>query len=100
MYLEYRLNFDQYFPICGYDGKLILPSDSVHKLGVIIDSYLIVGHHMNSISKSVNYHLRRIAHIRKYCSTKKLTNILILSRIDYCGSLFSNMNSTDIKKYI
>ena len=55
---------------------------------------------MNAISKSANYHLRRIAHIRKYCSTRitrTLINALVLSRIDYCRSLFSDTNSTDIK---
>ena len=29
--------------------------------------------------------------------TRTLINALILSRIDYCGSLFSCINSTDIK---
>ena len=56
---------------------------------------------MNAISKSANYHFRRISHIRKYCSTRitrTLINALVLSRIDYCGSLFSDTNSTDIKK--
>ena len=42
------------------DGKLIQPSDSVHNLGVIMDSSLSFGHHMNAISKSANYYLRRI----------------------------------------
>ena len=56
---------------------------------------------MNAISKYANYHLRRIACIRKYCSThinRTLINVLVLSRIDYCGSLFSDTNNTDIKK--
>ena len=66
-----------------------------------MDLSLSFGHHMNAISKSANYHLRRIAHIRKYCSTRitrTLINALVLSRIDYCGSIFSDTNITDIKK--
>ena len=55
------------FPSVIFDGKLIQPSDSVCNLGIIMDSSLSFCHHMNVISKSVNYHLRRIAHIRKYC---------------------------------
>ena len=46
------------------------------------------------IVKSANFHLRRIIPIRKYCSkriTKLLTNVLVLSRSDYCGSLFSDL---------
>ena len=54
------------FPSVIIDGKLIQPSDSVRNLGVIMSSSLSLGHHMNAISKSANYHLRRIAHIRKY----------------------------------
>ena len=56
---------------------------------------------MNAIYKSVNYYLRRIAYIRKYystCITRKLINAIALSRIYYCGSLFSDINITDIKK--
>ena len=66
-----------------------------------MDSSLSFGHHMNAISKSVNYHLRRIAHIRKYCSTRitrTLMNALVLSRIDYCGLFVSDTSSTDIQK--
>ena len=58
---------------------------------------------MNAISKSANYHLRKIANIRKYCSkriTRKLINAHILYRINYCGSHFSDTNSTDIKKSV
>ena len=56
---------------------------------------------MINISKSANIHLRRIAYIRKYCSTRitrKLINYLVLSRIDYHGLHFSDINSTDIQK--
>ena len=75
------------FPSVVIDGKLIQSSESVRNLGVIIDSSLSFGRHMNAISKSANYHLRRIAHIKKYCSTRitrTLINFLVLSRIDYC----------------
>ena len=58
------------FPSVIIDGKLIQPSDSVRNLGVIMDSSLSVGHNMNAIYKSANYNLRRIIHIRKYCSTR------------------------------
>ena len=77
------------FPSVIIYGKLIHPSDSVHNFGVIMDSSLSFGHHMNAISKSVNYHLRRIAHNRKYYSC------IIYSRIDYGGSLFSDSHIPD-----
>ena len=42
-----------------------------------------------------------IRHIRKYCSkriTKLLINAIVLSRIDYCGSLFSDLKNIEVKK--
>ena len=97
---ECILNTD-YFTICVIDGEFILPYNSVRNHGVIMDIHLSFGHHMNATYKSANYHLRRIAYIRKYFSTRitrKLINDLVLSMIDYCGSLFSDINSADIKK--
>ena len=76
------------------------PSASVRNIGVIFDSTLSFDAHINSISKSANFHLRRIRHIRKYCSkriTKLLINALVLSRIDYCGSLFSDLKNIEVK---
>ena len=62
-----------------------------------MDSKLSFDQHMNDISKSANYNVRRIAHISKYYYTR-ITRKLINARIDYGGSLFSDINSTDIKK--
>ena len=42
-----------------------------------------------------------IRHIRKYCSkliTKLLINDLVLSIIDYCGSLFNDLKNIEVKK--
>ena len=44
------------FPSVIIDGNLILPSNSVRSMGVIMDSSLSFGQHMNAISKSANYH--------------------------------------------
>ena len=88
------------FPPVIIDGRVIHPSASVRNLGVIFDSTLSFDAHINSISKSANFHLRRIRHIRKYCSkriTKLLINALVLSRIDYCGSLFSDLKNIEVK---
>ena len=53
------------FPYIIIDVKLVLPSDSVRNLCIIMDSNLYFVQHMNSIFKTINYHLRRIAHIGK-----------------------------------
>ena len=83
------------------DGKVIHPSVSVRKLGVNFDSTLYFDAHISSISKSANFHLHRIDHIIKYFSkriTKLLINSLVLSRIDYCGSLFSELKNIEVIK--
>ena len=60
----------------------------------IVGSTLSFDAHISYIPKSTNFHLRSIDHIRKYFTnhiTKQLINVLVLSRIDYCRSLFSNL---------
>ena len=83
------------FPPVIIDGRVIHLSASVRNLGVIFDSRLSTlstlstlsfDAHISSISKYVNFHLRRIRHIIKYCYTRitnLLINALVLSRIDY-----------------
>ena len=70
------------FPYVIIYSKLIQPSDSVRNLGVIMDSSLSFGYHMHAISKSANYNLCRIAHIRKYCSTHITRTLLLLYYLD------------------
>ena len=45
--------------------------------------------------------MRKIRHIRNYCSpniTKRLLNALVLSRIDYCCSLFYGIKNSEVIK--
>ena len=89
------------FPPVIIDVRVIHPSASVRNLGVIFDSTLSFDAHISYISKSANFHLHRIRHIRKYCSrhiTKLLINAIVLSRIYYCGSLFSDLQNIKIYK--
>ena len=89
------------FPQVIIDGRVIHPSASVRNLGVIFDSILSFDAHISYISKSADFHLCRIRHIIKYCSkhiNKLFINTLVLSRIDYCGSLFSELKNIEVKK--
>ena len=52
------------FPILSIDGIIIKPSESVRNIGVLIDSMLSYGAHINAISKSANLYLRTIRHIK------------------------------------
>jgi hypothetical protein len=65
-------------------------SDSFKKLGVTLDSYLIMQSQVLNLVCAVNFELRRIGSIRKYLSNtaaQTLVSAFILSRIDYCNSL-------------
>ena len=89
------------FPTLSIDGIIIKPSESVRNLGVLIDSTLSYGAHINAISKSANLYLRKIRHIKNYCSpniTKRLLNALVLSRINYCCSLFYGIKNSEVIK--
>ena len=89
------------FPPVNIDSRIIHPSASVHNLGVIFDNTLSFDAHISSILIYANFHLRRIGHIRKYCSkriTKLLINALVLSRIDYCGYVFSDLKNIEVTK--
>ena len=89
------------FPTLSIDGIILKLSESVRNLGVLIDSTLSYGVHINAISKSANLYFRKIRHIKNYCSpniTNHLLNALVLSRIDYCCSLFYRIKNSEVIK--
>ncbi len=76
-------------------GELSIPPVSqCRNLGVIFDSGLTMEPQVRSVCKSALYHLRLIARIRRFLSvsaTKALVHALVLSRIDYCNSLYAGL---------
>ena len=65
-------------------------SVSARNLGFIVDDSLPLEKHVNSISKSCYYHIRRIAKIRKYLSedsTAALVHAFITCRLDNGNAL-------------
>ena len=73
----------------------------MRNIGVLIDGTLSYGAHINAISKSANLYLRKIRHIKNYCSpniTKRLLNVILLSRIDYCCYLFYGIKNSEVIK--
>ncbi|XP_067660309.1 uncharacterized protein [Haliotis asinina] len=74
----------------------ICPSDVVRNLGVHIDSSLTFNAHVNQVSKVCFFHLRSISNIRQYltsAATQALVRALVTSRLDYCNSVLSGINS-------
>ena len=83
------------------DEAVIYPKQEVINLGVIFDSTLSMKQQINAVTKKCYYHIRRIWKIRKYLTedaTKSLVNAYVVSRLDYCNSLFYGLPEYLTKK--
>ena len=88
-------------PSLNVCGSIITSSDSVRNLGVQFDSTMSMSSHISSISRSLNYHLRNIGHIRCYIDEDTCNHALrslVISRIDYCNSLLYGLSAKDMHK--
>ena len=68
---------------------------SAKNLGVCFDDDLSMNTHVVNISKAVYFEIIRLKHMSKYVSENSLKTLaasFILSRFDYCNSLFIGMN--------
>ena len=73
---------------------------SINNLGVIINQDLLLDSHIKQISKTLFFHLRNIAKIRKVLSlqdAEKRIHACITSRLDYCNSLLSGCSNNSIQ---
>ena len=73
----------------------------VRNLGVIIDCNLTMKNQILNTVKMCNYHLRNIAFIRKYLSEDSAKILVInhvISRLDYCNSLYNGLPNVLLKK--
>ena len=81
---------------------MIEPSPIIRNLGVVFDSQnMSMSSHVNTVSRSINFHLRNLNRIRRYIDTdtcKHATRALILSRLDYSNSLLCNSTAQNIQK--
>ena len=83
------------------NGCDIVTSSKVKNLGVMFDEDLSLTPHVNYVYKYIIFQLSKIASIRKYINediAKTLVTSLILSRLDYCNSLFCNMTNENVEK--
>ena len=75
--------------------------EKVKDLGVYLDSNLSMDAQISNVVKITGYHLRNIAFIRKYIdvdSTKKLVYNFVISRLDYCNSIYYNLPKYKLRK--
>ena len=81
--------------------ELIHPSSHVSNLGVLFDEGFSFDKHISSTCKAAFYHLRNIAHIRRYLGDSCLKTVvyaLVMSRLDYCNSVLYGLPSYQITR--
>ena len=83
-------------------GNETIPiSSKVRNLGIMIEDNLSMDSAVSQIRSSCNLALRKISQIRPYINedaTKKLVLSLVISKLDYCNSLFYNMSNENVQK--
>ena len=83
-------------------GELsIQRSTSIKNLGVTFDDSLTMYFQINTVCKSVNFHLRIIWRIRRFITTEATHHIvrgLVFSRLDYANSLLFGAREADLTR--
>ena len=82
-------------------GTLVPISDTITTLGVTLDNHLSFKTHVNAISRSCNYHIRALRHIRSSLTddmAKSVAVALVSSRLDYANSLLYGTSQSNIHK--
>ena len=83
------------------NGNQIQVVENVRNLGVAFDSSSTFGNQINNVVRTAGYHLRNIAFIKKYLdedSVKKLVFNSVISRLDYCNSIYHELPKDQLKK--
>ena len=82
-------------------GAKIPFSSKVRNLGLIIDNSLTMDNAVSNIRKCCYFEIRKIAQLRPYLTeqaTIQLVISFVISRLDYCNSLFYNMTEENVKR--
>ena len=83
------------------DGNDISVTKSVKDLGVMLDKNLSMKEQIDKVVKMAGFHLRNIAFVKKYIdesSLKKLIHNHVISRLDYCNSLYYGLPNYQLRK--
>jgi Reverse transcriptase (RNA-dependent DNA polymerase) len=83
------------------DGVQIQHKTVVKDLGVMLDENLSMMSHINQLSSTCTYQLRRLRSIRMQLdesSAKTLVNAFVNSKLDYCNGLFCSLPKYMIDK--
>ena len=82
-------------------GNKVKITEQIKSLGVIFDETLSFNAQINQATRTAGYHLRNIAFIKKYLDESLITKLVhnfVLSRLDYCNSLYYGLPNYQLKK--
>ena len=89
------------FGVLSFGDTQLVPCESAKNLSVVLDSSLSFRSHIDSIVKTCNFHIRNLYMIKDFVSRKNLVTLvhsLIVSKVDYCNSLFIGLPNVILKK--
>ena len=90
------------FPVhINFMEENLKPVTEVKNLGRLLDSHLTYDKHIKALSPSCISKLGQIGRVKHNFNQSTLTTIidtLVMSKINYCSSIWSNMSDSNIKK--
>ena len=89
------------FGVMSFGNTQLVPCESAKNLGVFLDSSLSFRSHIDSIVKTCNFLIRNLYMIKNFVNRKNLVTLvhsLIISKVDYCNSLFIGLPNVILKK--
>ena len=89
------------FGVMSFGDTQLVPCESAKNLGVVLDSLLSFRFHIYSIAKTCNFHIHNLDMIKVFVNRKSLVTLvhsLIVSKVDYCHSLFITLPNVILKK--
>ena len=88
-------------PVVSFLGKSLEPVASAKDLGVTLDSHLTYDCHISNVVSSCMAKVYQINRVKKSFDGKTLEQLissLVLSKMLYCSTVWSNTSTTNIKK--
>ena len=85
----------------SFGDTQLVPCESAKNLSVVLDSSLSFRSHIDFIVKTCNFHIRNLYVIKDFVNRKNLVTLvhsLIVSKVDYCNSLFIGLPNVNLKK--
>ena len=89
------------FGVMSFGDTQLVPCETAKNLGVVLDSSLSFRSHIDSTVKTCNFHIRNLYMIKDFVNRKNLVTLdhsLIVSKVDYCNSLFIGLPNVILKK--